>query len=294
MKLEELIYKRFVESEKLINQLTIYSGYPAIFFPEAPLDSQEGWEGETQYPRITYGIDMQANEERKSAGTLTVSLFCQNTADIFPDEIALGVKNCLKDVLLKVGDTLHAFAWERQEAFSIPEKEENLVIGCDIRFDILEYATQETTDPDPVMAVNQYIKELFPECIVVGLDRMEEVTEPSEKAPVIYCRLMEIEKGKETNTVAWMNGKLAVHILCPESETRLKITAAIANEMALDGEIIMLDKSPMFINKLQWDNKSDYLKEGQIFLDVNYGLLRYRPKPHVLRQAKVKENSGGA
>ena len=120
MKLEELIYKRFVESEKLINQLTIYSGYPAIFFPEAPLDSQEGWEGETQYPRITYGIDMQANEERKSAGILTISLFCQNTADVFPNEIALEIKKSLKDVLLKPGDTLYAFAWERQEAFSLP------------------------------------------------------------------------------------------------------------------------------------------------------------------------------
>ena len=293
MKLEELVYKRFTESETLTSQLVVYSGYPAVFFPEAPLDSQEGWEGETQYPRITYSIDMQANEERKSAGTLTVSLFCQNMADVFPDEIASEIKKSLKDVLLKAGDALYAFAWERQETFSLPEKEENLVVGCDIQFDILEYTNQETTDPDPVMAANQYIKELFPECIIVGLDRMEEVTEPSGQKPVVYCRLTAAEKGKETNTVAWMNGKLAIHILCPDAEVRHKITAAITNEMALDGEIIMLDKSPMFINKLQWDNKSDYLKEGQIFLDVNYGLLRYRAKPHVLRQVRIKENSGG-
>lgn len=293
MKLEELIYKRFTESEKLIGQLAVYSDCPAIFFPEAPLDSQEGWEGETQYPRMSYSIDMQANEERKSAGKLTVSLFCQNTADIFPDEIALEIKKSLKDVLLKAGDALYAFAWERQEAFSLPKKEENLVVGCDIQFDILEYTNQETTDPDPVIAVNQYIKELFPECIIIGMDRMEEVTEPSEQRPVVYCRLAAAEKGKETNTVAWMNGKLAIHILCPDIEVRHKITAAITNEMALDGEIIMLDKSPMFIDRLQWDNKSDYLKEGQIFLDVKYGLLRYKAKPHVLQQAKVKQKQGG-
>lgn len=92
MKLEELIQKRFVSTAALAERLTTYNGVPAVFSPEAPGDEQEGWGGETQYPMVTYNYDLQANEERNSAGSLSVSIFCQNTADIFPEDIAPIVK----------------------------------------------------------------------------------------------------------------------------------------------------------------------------------------------------------
>lgn len=51
MKLEELIQKRFVSTAALAERLATYNGVPAVFSPEAPGDEQEGWGGETQYPR---------------------------------------------------------------------------------------------------------------------------------------------------------------------------------------------------------------------------------------------------
>ena len=66
------------------------------------------------------------------------------------------------------------------------------------------------------------------------------------------------------------------------------MAAAIANSISLDGEIIMLDHSPMFIKRLQANYKSDYLKDGQIFVTGHYGLLRYKAKPHSLTAAHVK------
>ena len=127
----------------------------------------------------------------------------------------------------------------------------------------------------------------------MGYDRMEEITEATAERPVIYCRLMSVEKAEETNTVAWMDGKIAVHILCPESEKRLKMAAAIANHMSLDGEIIMLDYSPMFVRRLQVNYRSDYLKDGQVFVTGHYGLLRYMAKPHVLEAAHFHYREGG-
>lgn len=288
MILEELIYKRFTESEELIKLLAGFSGRPAVFSPEAPEDNMSGWENKKQYPRLIYNYDLQANEERSSAGTLSVTLLCQNTQDIdeiMPEMIEPFVRECLKDVLLQPTDgPLYAFAWARTDAFDIEEPKNSLIVGVDIRFDILEYPNQETTDPDPVMAMNKFVKELYPECIVVGLDRMEEITEASRETPVIYCRLNSMEKVEETNTVVWMDGKLAIHILCPDTDMRLKMAAAITNAMSLDGEVTMLDYSPMFIRKLQMDNKSDYLKDGQIFVTGRYGLLRYKAKPHQLNR----------
>lgn len=289
MLLEELIYKRFSSSNELVKRLSSYKDVPAIFSPEPPDEGQEGWSGNTQYPMIIYNFDLQANEERHSAGTLSVSLLCQNTMEIMPEAIEPLVRDCLRDVVLKPTDSApYCFAWARTDAFTIDGDKGNATIGSEVRFDILEYPSWETSDPDPVMAVNKYIKEMYPECIIMGYDTMEEITEATADCPVIYCRLISADKSRETNTVAWMDGKIAVHILCPDSGTRIKMASAITNKMSLDGEIIMLDHSPMFIKHLQADYKSDYLKDGQIFITGHYGLLRYRAKPHILTAAHVK------
>lgn len=289
MKLEELIHKRFTSSEELTKHLAKFYDSPAIFSPEPPDESQEGWNDKTQYPMVVYNFDLQANEERHSAGTLSVSLLCQNTTEVMPEAIEPIIRDCLRDVILMPeGGTPYCFAWARTDAFTIDEKKSDVTIGSEVRFDILEYPSQETSDPDPIMATNKYIKELYPECLVMGYDRMEEITEATAERPVIYCRLVSADKSEETNTVAWMDGRIAVHILCPDSKTRLKMAAAIANSMSLDGEIIMLDYSPMFIKRLQANYKSDYLKDGQIFVTGHYGLLRYKAKPHTLMAANVK------
>ena len=289
MKLEELIYNRFVNSEALVGHLAKFRGNPAVFSPEPPDDNQDGWSGNTQYPKVIYNFDLQANEERHSAGTLSVSLLCQNTTEVTPEAIEPIVRDCLRDVILKPeGGTPYCFAWARTDAFSIDEEKSDVTIGSEIRFDILEYPSQETSDPDPVMAVNKYIKEMYAECLIMGYDKMEEITEATAERPVIYCRLMSVDKAEETNTVAWMDGRIAVHILCPDSEIRMKMAAAIANRISLDGEIIMLDHSPMFIKRLQANYRSDYLKDGQIFVTGHYGLLRYTAKPHSMTAAHAR------
>lgn len=279
MILEELIYKRFISSDDLVKQLATFDDMPAVFSSDPPDGEQEGWRGNAQYPEIIYSFDLQANEERHSAGTLSVSLLCQNTTDVMPEAIEPLVRDCLRDVLLKPdGRNPYCFAWARTDAFTINEKNGNVTIGSEVRFDILEYPVQETSNPDPIMAANKYIKELYPNCLVIGYDKLPEITEATTEQPVIFCRLLNTSKAEETYTVAWMDGKIAVHVLCPENTIRMKLAADITNKMAVDGEIIMLDHSPMFIRRLQADYKSDYLKNGQINVTVHYGILKGLPK----------------
>ena len=288
MNLEELIYKRLSEAKNLTKYLTRYAGQPAIFTPEAPGDREFGWGHATQYPRAVFNFDMQADGERKSAGTLSVALICRNDSEAVPELIEPAVKKALKDVLLKDDNgTLYAFAWARTEGFSMTEEKNELLIGSEIRFDIMEYPQQETTDPDPIMAMARYIKDLYPDSIVVGIDKMADETEASKEAPVFYCRLTEIEKLEETNTVVWMNGKIAISLLCPDGATRLKMAAAVLNSLSLDGEVTMLDDSPMFMERLTANLKSDYLKDGQIFVTGRYGLLRYKAVGYPLRHPNI-------
>lgn len=288
MTIEDLIYKRLSEAESLTKYLARYAGRPAIFTPEAPGDREAGWGRATQYPRAVFNFDMQADGERKSAGTLSVTLICRNDSEAVPELIEPAVKKALKDVLLKDDNgTLYAFAWARTEGFSMTEEKNELLIGSEIRFDIMEYPQQETTDPDPIMAMARYIKDLYPDSIVVGIDKMADETEASKEAPVFYCRLTEIEKLEETNTVVWMNGKIAISLLCPDGATRLKMAAAVLNSLSLDGEVTMLDDSPMFMERLTANLKSDYLKDGQIFVTGRYGLLRYKAVGYPLRHPNI-------
>lgn len=292
MTLEELIYKRFTEYGPLTSRLTRYQGRPAVFSPAPPEDIRDKWEESEQYPRIVYSYDMQANTERKTAGTLNVELYCQNRAETVPEDIAPEIRKCLKDILLKAEDgSLYAFAWSRTDAFEIRENKNDLIIGCDVRFDILEFTNQETTDPDPIIATSRYIKRLYPDCIVVGLDHMEDITEATVEKPVLYCELTSVEKGEESYSVTWMNGVIAVHIFCPDSSVRMKMSTALANRISLDGEIILLDTSPMFIRNLRIDNKSDYLKEGQLFITGRYGLLRHKQKRYTLNHAPYRHEN---
>ena len=131
-----------------------------------------------------------------------------------------------------------------------------------------------------MIGTNRFIKEMYPDSIVVGYDKMNDITEASKEVPVIYCRLLTSDLAEQTNTVAWMDGRLAVHILCPDGVVRRKMAMAIAQKLSLAGEVILLDKS-------QIDNKSDYLKDGQVFITGRYGLLRYKAKPYSLNNTSI-------
>ena len=281
MNLISLIYRRLLDSEKLRSLCATYEGKPAIFNTEAPDDKQEGWEGKSQYPRINFTCDMQANEERSSVGTLNIVAYTEGTSLVIL-EIEAAIKECFRDILLCPDDGgPYSFAWARTDPFLL----EGNVKGQEISIDMVEYSPQETTDPDPIIALNQYIKELYPDSTVVGIDRLNEVTDTS-KTPVFYCRLITLNKvnGNNMNTVAWMDCRIAVHLLCPDKSKNIKMIAAVAQRIAVDERIILLDNSPMNISEVQVDRQADYLKSGQLYVAGKYGVLKYRAKEHAKKK----------
>lgn len=278
MELNEMIYQRLADCGELVEKLAVYGDGPAIFNTEFPSDQQGGWGGKSQYPRICYRTDMQVNQERSSSGTLHIAIYTEKTSKVI-EELEDQVRDALKDVLMKPDDQApFCFAWARTEAYRI----EGMAVVCrDLLFDLIEYPMQETTDPDPVMATAVFLKEMYPESVVLGLDRIKDFTNPAE-APVFYCRLQDIQSasGPCVHTIAWFTARVAIHLLYPTALTRLKILAAIHQKMSVDEEITMLDDSPMYIQELRMDNKADYLREGQLILTGKYGCLRRGEKKH--------------
>jgi len=152
MTLKKLINGWFVNNESIASKMAKYCGQPAIFHKIIPDDKQQGWNGNQQYPRICYTYDMQVNKERSSVGMLNVALYCDRSSTIIYD-LEDEIKRCLKDVLMKPdNEAPYCFTWARTDGFEF-DSAGAVVQGVDIRFDILEYPSQETTDPDPIMAM---------------------------------------------------------------------------------------------------------------------------------------------
>lgn len=290
MNLKELIYKKLKSTSKLTELCAKYDEHPAIFDTEAPADTQKGWDGKSQYPRITYICDMQANEERASMGTLSIMVYTERTSMVILELEAL-VKECFRDIIMNPDEGgPYCFAWARTEPFLL---EGNNVMGEAIDFDLMEYCPQETTDPDPIMPLGKYIKELYPEIMVIGMDKLPEMLDTVEK-PIVYCRIQTLNKvsGHNMNMVSWMDCRMAVHLLYPNKEKNIKILAALAQKMSLDERIIMLDGSPMSIAEVQIDRQADYLKAGQLYITGRYGVLKYKAKQQEITKNVINNKEG--
>lgn len=278
MTLEDLIYTRLSNPNGPAAKLARYGDAPAIFYQAAPEDTAAGWYGKRQYPRIDYTVDMQANPERHSCGILTLNIWCSEQCAP-PEDLEPEVRAMMREVFMQPDESPpYSLAWVRSDAFEGRSQANpaTLVNGITVLFDLFAFPVQETTDPDPILAINEYVKQWAPDALVIGKDTLEGFQIATTDQPIFYFRLASLQLQRETNTVAWMDGMIAGYIYAPE-ETRLKWLKALVDVLSLDGEVTMLDTSPMFLRGIKADSAADPLTVGQLRLQIRFGLLR-RPK----------------
>lgn len=278
MLLEELILKHLTQDKALISHLGVYEEKPAVFYQTAPDDSEQGWQTGARYPRLVYSVNMKADQDRGCAGNMEICLICDETGPSCHTVERL-VRNCMSNILMGPdGGVFYCFSWQQSERAQWPQAK----TGFKIQFHLFEYADQETCDPDPVMALNRWIRQVMEEALIIGLDHMGGSISAGTQLPVVYCRLDMVELAQTSNTVTWMDATIGIYVLCPSANVRLKYMMELSNALALVGEIVMLDGSPMRIQKLQVNNKADYLKEAQLFVTGRYGLLKYKGRSHMV------------
>lgn len=286
MTLEDLIYQRLTTAEPLKKKLARFGGAPAVFYQTAPSDKAQEWKGKREYPRISYVVDLQTNPERQTSGVLSLDIW-GDEAGTPPEELEPDVRAALCDVFLQPDEgPPFSLAWASTSAFEERSqvKPNTLVAGATVTFDVFAFPTQITTDPDPILAINEFVKDWAPEAVVIGKDTIESFYTATKERPAFYFRLLNLQSSQETNTVAWMNGTIAGHIFATP-EARLQWLKALTDTLATRGEVTMLDTSPMFIQTIKADSSADRLTTGQLRLYVRFGILR-RPKyAHTLMHA---------
>ena len=292
MELYELIWKRLSHDEKAVDGLALFGGRPAVFVDEAPSDEAAGWGGVSNYPRIVFHVDLSANAERKCQGTMVLSMFAEAGSSFDFEKEMKAVLSCLCNVLLTPeGENPYCLAWNRSDGFTM---EGTNICGQEMQFDILEYPSQETTDPDPVEALNAYLKEIFPEALVLWHDRIGQEEPVTKQRPIFYCRLeRDVEdQSRSTFAVAWMECTISIHVFFTSHGLRGKYARSISNRLAMDGEYDMLDRSPFFVSAATLTFGADYLRNGQISVSGRYGILRQTEKKKRLREIETDYQGG--
>lgn len=293
MELQELIWNRLIADDAVTEKLTRFDGLPAIFTPEAPPDNTAGWNGLSNYPRITFTLDLSANEERKCQGGMIVSIFAKNEGDYSFAKAADDIKKCLCDVfLVPDGESPYCLAWNRSDGFAIDGLD---ICGMEMQFDILEYPCQETTDPDPVDALNTYLRSVFPEAVVLWHDHINTVEAVKWDRPVFYCRLESDSEDDRHSTfaVTWMECSMVIHIFCTNPYLRGKYARVINKKLGMDMEFPMLDDSPFLVSSSNLSQAADYLRVGQIKLSGRYGILRQTEKKKKVTGIENSYSTGG-
>ena len=272
---------------KIAGMLTTYKGNPAFFFQKAPQDSDRNWKKPT-YPRVDYNIDMRYDPERKVSGNMTVNVWSTAESAAMPEEIEKRLVELISGTFYTPqGRDAVCAVWNSSEAFSYTQpflaRQDTApeVFGITVFFDLLEFPEQLTTDPDPIQGLNEWTRANFPGMTIINHDKHPRVWKPTDENPAIYWRF----EGTATNdrqsyAVNWYTGQFAGHVIADTIAERNRRTKAIAERIQLEGEVVLMDGSPMFAKHIGISHKSDSLREGQILFTGQYGVPAQRQKEY--------------
>ena len=286
--IRQLLHRQLSQDGPLSGMLARYSGGPAIFYQKAPSDSRPGW-GDPRYPRADFSVDMRQDPERHTAGTLACNIFVTNECaaenGTDPDR---AIEERLKELISGTfytdggGGTICA-EWDRSDEFSLEGNEHGTsqpeVYGLTAAFELMAFPEQLTADPDPIEGLNRWTKERFGTVSMIAYDRMPEVWKPSDENPAVYWRF-EGASGtdRQSYAVTWLTGQFAAHVIAGTVAGRNRWLKAIMERARAEGEIILADGSPMFLKQASVRHGADPLREGQLLLTGQYGILTGEPE----------------
>lgn len=286
--MQHLVYSHAENDPTLSSLLTTYQGKPAIFYQQSPSDVDDGF-SRPCFPRMNFNIDKTADPERKIAGVLTFSIFAtnesvSNTGGDPDTEIDQRLRELFDGAFFSEDGKTTCTVWASSDAFSAEPKVKTTeaspteVIGVISTYYLTEFPSQITTEPDPVVGCNRWLKQHFPETKSIEFDTLPTVWKGSDVEPAVYWRFEGEDSLRENYSVSWYLARLCVHVITDTIQERNRWTKAIVEALKRDGEVLLEDESPMFVKQISIKHDGDALRTGQIFITGEYGVLETKRK----------------
>lgn len=285
--MEEIIFQYLISQKDITEKLTSFEDAPAIFNREAPAAADSGWKPGQQYPRIIFGLDMQEDPERKTSGTLIMDVYISH--EIMLEDIIPGVVSAVSGRFFSDEENTIAVLWRQNEPFSTAE-DGSEINGSTITFDVVSFPSQHLSFPCPITAVDTYLKGIFPDYVVLGVDNPTGVFQATDEKPVLYTRLQQINPGTYPGNYhcTWYNPVMVIHVIAPSVTVRETVLKQIIERMQRDIRIKMPDKAPMMLQRVAVTTGADQLKVGQLVVEGSYGILREYPDAEPLNNLTVQ------
>lgn len=274
----EPLIRRCIMQSSQAELLATYDGKPAVFYQLAPHDKDEKWDTKLMYPRVDYYIDWSYNAERKTSGSLEVNVWCLGDDTLAPEDIASELVDEMSETFFNDGEDVVCIVWNSSNSFESGEKTEPRVYGVTISFDVLAFPKQIVpTKPDPVLAMNKYLKELLGDAYMLGYDELPDTFRTSDNKPAVYVRLASNKADMRTGgwAITWMDCSLNVHVIMPDPNTRELVLQQLMHRMTLDGECLVAATSPLLFEQLASNFGVNPLFDGQLNVTGRYGVLNY-------------------
>ncbi len=290
--IETLFYEVLKQSEVLKKELASYAKQPAIFYQMLPHDMMENWKDKCFFPRMVYNIEWRYHAERKTDGIMAIDIYCTNENKKAPEDIAKEVVAMFEGLFLTEKTESYCAVWDRTDSFET-EETEPVVFGARVYFDVYRFSKQEGVSPCPVWAMNTFIKEYQPNCILLGHDEVKEKLYATAKNPIVFVKKESSKNMKTSYAMAWLEEVLNIVVFSSDVEETRKWITAIYRDIAIEGETVMQNGSPFLVMGLQESTANEPFM-GQITVIGQYGILRKEPEKtklnHTTFQGRSEKN----
>lgn len=143
-------------------------------------------------------------------------------------------------------------------------------------------------EPDPVEAMKEWTEYHFK-----GMHTNPTNWNPADETPALYWRVSNIRNTEVTNWGAWLLATLRGHLISPSIDERGKWLDLVVRQLAIDAQTTMSDDSRMIFQGVSADGSYDPFGQGQIQLNVRFGILKDKNKyPHI-KNAYFDSKRGG-
>lgn len=285
--IENLIYDALKGISFVSSNVAKYSNEPAVFYQQAPHDKDKLW-GASMFPRIVYNVDWHFNPERKTDGAMAIVIYCNNENEVFPEDIGRNIVESLSELFLTDESGTYCLLWDRTESFDA-EGNEPVVFGTAVTFDILAFPKQEGISPCPVWAANKFIKEMQPNCVLLGHDAIPTCLKATALNPIVYVKKANAENIKTTYAMAWVSEDIIISVISENINETRKWINAIVRDLQIERETIMQNGSPYLITEIKENTSDDPLRTGQIVVTGQYGIMRKQKEETKLNHATFNQ-----
>jgi hypothetical protein len=263
--IEQAIYEKMTGSTTITTGVTTYGSAPAkpaIFEAFAPHDSMTGWNGD-QYPRVIYSVFKNRLEERQQRTVLQINTEAKVSTSDGIDVLGRNLKNLFDAAFLVTTDGTWAAAWENSEPYDNGAPIDALVLGYGLQFELYLFPAHVTAEPDPVKALTDWVK------ATISTAETDPTLWSASKAAV-YFREKSIGASAGGNS-RWnlVRQIIAGHVLGTPAQ-KTPVVKAICEKLAAEQRLELGNNGTLRILRISADTARNYLRDGQIDIEVEY------------------------